>query len=132
MLLPQLGLITPDDPRYIRTVDVIGKELSRNGFMMRYTAPDDFGSPEVAFLACQFWYIDALSRIGRRDEARAMFVELLGHRNSFGILSEDIHPGTRQLWGNIPQTYSMAGIINTAVELSRSWSEAWSDQSGTN
>ena len=132
LLLPQLGLITPDDPRYIRTVDVIGKELSRNGFMMRYTAPDDFGSPEVAFLACQFWYIDALSRIGRRDEARAMFVELLGHRNSFGILSEDIHPGTRQLWGNIPQTYSMAGIINTAVELSRSWSEAWSDQSGTN
>ena len=27
---------------------------------MRYVAPDDFGAPENAFLACNFWYIDAL------------------------------------------------------------------------
>ena len=131
LLLPELGLVRSDDPRYISTVDVIGRELSRNGFMMRYTAPDDFGAPEVAFLACQFWYIDALARIGRLTEAREMFAHLLSCRNAFGIFSEDIHPTTHQLWGNIPQTYSMAGIINTAMGLSRSWEDAWTSSIGT-
>jgi GH15 family glucan-1,4-alpha-glucosidase len=127
LLLPELGLISPQDPRYIRTVDLIGKELSQNGYLMRYTAADDFGSPEVAFLVCQFWYIDALGWIGRRDEAREMFSSLLTKRNAFGIFSEDIHPTTHQLWGNFPQTYSMAGMINSAMLLSRNWDSAWAD-----
>ncbi len=126
LLLAELGLVAADDPRYVATVDAIGRDLGRNGFIMRYTAPDDFGSPEVAFLVCQFWYIDALTRLGRREQAREMFSDVLKHRNSFGLLSEDIHPVTHELWGNFPQTYSMAGIINTAMGLSRPWSEAWS------
>jgi GH15 family glucan-1,4-alpha-glucosidase len=92
---------------------------------MRYTAPDDFGPPETAFLACNFWYIDALASIGRADEGRELFEAILGHRNAFGLLSEDIHPDTSELWGNLPQTYSMAGIINSATRLSSSWEEAW-------
>ena len=59
------------------------------------------------------------------EEARQMFADLLGRRNRFGLLSEDIHPETGQLWGNVPQTYSMAGIVNTGRILSRSWQEAW-------
>jgi GH15 family glucan-1,4-alpha-glucosidase len=93
---------------------------------MRYTAADDFGEPETAFLTCQFWYIDALAAIGRRDEARELFADLLSRRNAFGILSEDIHPVTGELWGNLPQTYSMAGIVNSGMTLSRGWDEAWS------
>jgi GH15 family glucan-1,4-alpha-glucosidase len=54
-----------------------------------------------------------------------MFVDILAHRNVFGILSEDIHPVTGELWGNFPQTYSMAGIINSAMRLSLSWEDAW-------
>ena len=131
LLLPELGLIRADDQRYVSTVETIGRELMRNGLMLRYTAPDDFGEPEVAFLACQFWYIDALARIGRADQARALFTELLRHRNSFGIFSEDLHPDTHELWGNLPQTYSMAGIINTAMGLSRPWVDAWTDHNGT-
>ena len=50
---------------------------------------------------------------------------MLSRTNSFGILCEDIHPASGALWGNIPQTYSMAGIINTGMNLSRSWEEAW-------
>ena len=49
----------------------------------------------------------------------------LKNRNAYGLLSEDIHPDTGELWGNLPQTYSMAGIINTATRLSSSWEEAW-------
>jgi GH15 family glucan-1,4-alpha-glucosidase len=125
LLLPDLGLLPATDERFERTCSMIGKELIRNGFVMRYTAEDDFGLPESAFLVCQFWYIDALAALGRKEEAREMFADILGRRNAFGLLSEDIHPGTGQLWGNLPQTYSMAGIVNTGRILSRSWQEAW-------
>jgi GH15 family glucan-1,4-alpha-glucosidase len=125
LLLPELGLLPASDERFVRTCEVIGKELNQNGFIMRYNAEDDFGRPEAAFLVCQFWYIDALASLGRKDEAREMFADLLSRRNHFGLLSEDIHPATAELWGNLPQTYSMAGIINTGRILSRSWQEAW-------
>jgi len=125
LLFAELGLLSPDDPRFRSAVEAIGRELLRNGRIMRYTAPDDFGVPETAFLACSFWYIDALAQIGRREEAREMFESVLARRNHFGLLSEDIHPVTGELWGNFPQAYSMAGIINTATRLSSSWEEAW-------
>jgi hypothetical protein len=70
-----------------------------------------------------FW-VDALA-IGRRDEARSLFVDLLAHRNAFGLLSEDIHRETGALRGNIPQSYSMAGIINSAMRLSVRWEGVW-------
>ena len=125
LLVSELGLLAPNDPRFVKTCDVIGKELMRNGRIMRYTAPDDFGAPETAFLACNFWYMDALCQIGRRAQARELFDSILADRNAYGLLSEDIHPETGELWGNLPQTYSMAGIINTATRLSMSWEDAW-------
>ncbi|HXP03591.1 MAG TPA: glycoside hydrolase family 15 protein [Stellaceae bacterium] len=125
LLLADLGLIAATDPRFVSTCDAIGRELRRNGRIMRYTNDDDFGAPETAFLVCNFWYIDALAAIGRRDEARSLFIDLLAHRNAFGLLSEDIHPETGALWGNIPQSYSMAGIINSAMRLSIKWEDVW-------
>ena len=125
LLVSELGLLEATDPRFVSTTEAIGRNLMRNGRIMRYIAPDDFGTPETAFLACSFWYIDALARIGRKGEARELFESVLGNRNAYGILSEDVQSATGQLWGNLPQTYSMAGIINTATRLSSSWEEAW-------
>ena len=125
LLLYDLGLLRADDPRFAGTCSAIGRELARNGRIMRYTGEDDFGVPETAFVVCNFWYIDALAAIGRRDAARSLFIDLLEHRNGFGLLSEDIHPQTGALWGNIPQTYSMAGIINSAMRLSIKWEDVW-------
>ena len=99
LLLPELGLLPASDERFVRTCAVIGKELKRNGFIMRYAAEDDFGLPETAFLVCQFWYIDALAALGRKEEAREMFADLLARRNAFGLLSEDIHPIDRRAVG---------------------------------
>lgn len=127
LLLPELGLLPATDPRFIKTCEAISRELVRNGYVMRYTSADDFGLPETAFLACQSWYIDALSAIGQGEAARELFTDLLARRNAFGILSEDLHPTTGELWGNLPQTYSMAGIINNGMILSRNWEQAWAD-----
>jgi GH15 family glucan-1,4-alpha-glucosidase len=90
---------------------------------MRYASPDDFGAPETAFLICRFWLIDALCAIGRKDEARELYVDALNLRNCYGLMSEDVHPGTHEMWGNFPQTYSMAGLILSGLRLSRSWEE---------
>jgi len=59
------------------------------------------------------------------DEARDLFVDALAYRNRYGLLSEDIDPQTGTLWGNFPQTYSMAGLILTAMRLSRSWEDRY-------
>jgi GH15 family glucan-1,4-alpha-glucosidase len=122
-LLPEVGLIRATDPIFLRTVEVLEQRLVRDGIVLRYDHADDFGTPEVGFLVCTFWYIDTLARIGRRDEARALFERALAWRNHVGLLSEDVHPGTGALWGNFPQTYSQVGLILSAMRLSRSWEE---------
>ena len=126
LTMHDIGFIAADDPRFVSTVECIGRHLLRDKHMFRYIAADDFGEPENAFNICTFWYIDALASIGRLDEARDLFENMLSLRNPLGLLSEDIDPETGTLWGNFPQTYSMAGIINAAVRLSRPWEEALS------
>ena len=124
LLLAELGVVEWSDPMYIATVERIGKTLCRGAFLARYAEPDDFGMPEVAFSVCTFWYINALWSIGRKAEARELFAEMLRRRNGVGLMSEDLAPGSGEMWGNYPQTYSMVGIINCAMRLSRSWEDA--------
>ena len=125
LLLAELNFVKPDDPRFIATVDAVGHALRRGDLLMRYDVEDDFGLMHTAFMICGFWYVDALRVIGRKDEARELFENILRLRNSFGLFSEDADFTTGELWGNFPQTYSMVGLINSAVRLSRSWEEAF-------
>lgn len=121
LLMIEVGFIDPKDPRFIATVDALETHLCDGPYMRRYEAPDDFGKPETAFNICTFWRIDALARIGRKEQAREIFNTMLAARNHVGLLSEDTHPVTGEMWGNFPQTYSMVGIINAAVRLSTPW-----------
>jgi GH15 family glucan-1,4-alpha-glucosidase len=121
LLMIEVGFIDPKDPRFIATVDALETHLCDGPYMRRYEAPDDFGKPETAFNICTFWRIDALARIGRKEQAREIFNTMLAARNHVGQLSEDTHPLTGEMWGNFPQTYSMVGIINAAVRLSTPW-----------
>ena len=125
LLLYEVGFLAPDDPRFISTLAAVEQDLIHNGNLFRYKTRDDFGWPETAFNVCTFWYIDALSAVGRKDEARALFERLLAARNHVGLLSEDIDPATGELWGNFPQSYSMVGLIVSAMRLSKTWEEAF-------
>lgn len=124
LLLNDIGLIASEDPRFIATVEAIGRELRHGDSLYRYVAADDFGEPETSFTVCTFWYIDALAAIGRSEEARELFERLLARRNHVGLLSEDLAFGDGEAWGNFPQTYSHVGLIIAATRLSRSWQEA--------
>ena len=123
--LSELGFVAADDPRFVATVNAIERELRRGDFVFRYTEADDFGRPVNAFLVCTFWFIDALAAIGRRDEARALFDKVLACRNRHGLLAEHIDPATREQWGNFVQTYSMVGLIGSAIRLSIRWDQAF-------
>jgi GH15 family glucan-1,4-alpha-glucosidase len=124
LLLADLGFVAADDPRFIATVEAIGRDLRKSDGLFRYIAPDDFGVPETSFTICTFWYIDALAAIGRTEEARALFERVLARRNPLGLLSEDLAFEDGEAWGNFPQTYSHVGLIIAAMRLSRPWQDA--------
>lgn len=121
--LPEIGLIGWKDPRFLATMDAIEHNLMQGQFLMRYRHTDDFGEPQNAFLACSFWWVNALAATGRITEARELFESLLAARSSTGLLAEHIDTETSELWGNFPQTYSMVGIITAAIRLSSPWEE---------
>ncbi len=125
LLLAELGFVPASDPRFAGTVAAIEQDLRCGRYLYRYATPDDFGRPTTAFTICTFWYIDALAAMGRRKEARELFEQMLERRTPLGLLSEDLDPESGVLWGNFPQTYSMVGLINCAMRLSRSWEEAF-------
>jgi GH15 family glucan-1,4-alpha-glucosidase len=120
--LVDLRFLQPDDPRHRETLKALEKHLRRGSNFMRYDQPDDFGTPETAFNFCTFWFIEGLHLIGETEEARRLFEEMLARRNHAGLLSEDVSLTDGSLWGNYPQTYSLVGLINCAVLLSRPWS----------
>ncbi len=120
--LLDLRFISPDDKRFTATLAAVEEGLRRGSHMLRYATEDDFGLPATAFNVCTFWLIEALHATGRIPEARELFEEMLSRRTAAGLLSEDIDPVTGELWGNYPQTYSLVGLINCAVLLSKPWS----------
>ncbi|MGH3963858.1 MAG: glycoside hydrolase family 15 protein [Pseudonocardiaceae bacterium] len=123
LLIPRVGFLPWRDERVIGTVEAVGRELSEDGFLLRYRPGADGGvdglpGEEGAFLLCSFWLADALHGIGRQREARALFERLLGLRNDLGLLSEEYDTRAGRQLGNTPQAFSHVGLVNTALHLS--------------
>ncbi len=121
LLIPQVGFLPPDDPRVIGTVDTIARELTHDGFVLRYdttAAGDGLRGTEGAFLACTLWLADDLHLIGREREARETFERVLDLRNDVGLLSEEWDPVGKRQVGNTPQAFSHVPLVNTARALS--------------
>jgi len=122
LMIPMIGFLPPDDPRMIGTVAAIERDLTVDGFVLRYsTAETDDGLPpgEGVFLACSFWMVDNLRLQGRIDEATTMFERLVALANDVGLLSEEYDPSGKRLVGNFPQAFSHVALINAALGLSR-------------
>ncbi|MQA94406.1 MAG: glycoside hydrolase family 15 protein [Streptosporangiales bacterium] len=123
LMIPEVGFLPYDDPRVVGTIEAVRKELTVEGFVLRYDPNADGGvdglrGEEGAFLACSFWMADALSRIGRGDDALEQFERLLSLRNDVGLLSEEYDPRYNRLVGNMPQAFSHVPLIRTALNLS--------------
>ncbi len=117
LLLPTLGFIEAKDPRFVSTVRAYERLLVKNGLMLRYRHPDDFGATTTAFSICSFWWVEALAMMGELDRAVEVFQQLLSHANPLGLFSEDIDPETGRLLGNFPQAYTHVGLVHAAITL---------------
>ncbi len=122
LLLPVLGFLPGTDPRVVGTVDAVRRELTENGFVVRYRPEtegvDGLPGTEGAFVMCTFWLADALALTGRVGEATDLFERMLGLRNDVGLLSEEYDPVSGRQLGNTPQAFSHVALVNTAVHLS--------------
>jgi GH15 family glucan-1,4-alpha-glucosidase len=104
--------LKPDDPKAKRLLSTLEKALSaENGLFYRYLHQDDFGTPDATFLICAFWYIEALAITNNKNKAIANLTKILKYSNHLSLFSEDVHATSGSQWGNFPQTYSHAGLI---------------------
>lgn len=111
------GLLKPDDPRFIQTVERIGERLLAGTGVYRYRADDGLPGEEGTFLLCTAWYIESLALIGRVREARDLFEAYVRLAGPTGLLAEESDPRLGIALGNFPQAYSHLGLINCAVRL---------------
>lgn len=120
LMIPLVGFLPADDPRVVGTVEAIQRDLHADGLIRRYeseTGVDGLEGREGAFLACTFWFADALHLMGRRDEAEELFEKLLSLRNDVGLLAEEYDPREKRQLGNFPQAFSHVALINTANNI---------------
>jgi GH15 family glucan-1,4-alpha-glucosidase len=121
LLMPLVKFIAPTDPRWLSTLDAITEELVSDTLVQRYhahSAPDGLLGDEGTFSICSFWYVEALTRAGRVDDARLAFEKMLTYANHLGLYSEEIGP-TGELLGNFPQAFTHLALISAAFNLDR-------------
>jgi GH15 family glucan-1,4-alpha-glucosidase len=121
LLMPLVKFIAPTDPRWLSTLDAIGKELVSDSLVYRYdpgASPDGLDGDEGTFSICSFWYVEALARAGRVHEARLAFEKMLTYSNHLGLYSEEIG-SSGELLGNFPQAFTHLALISAAVNLDR-------------
>jgi len=137
LMIPLVGFLPIDDPRVISTMEVIQRDLTYEGLVLRYETlenadVDGLPAGEGAFLLCTFWLVDNLAMAGRHDEALEIFERLLSIRNDVGLLSEQWDNDGQRMLGNFPQAFSHVGLINSAWNLSggRPADARWAEQHG--
>jgi GH15 family glucan-1,4-alpha-glucosidase len=121
LLIPQVGFLPPEDARVLGTIEAVGRALTVEGLVMRYSTAsnvDALPPGEGAFLPCSFWYADCLTLTGRRGEAEALFARLLGLANDVGLLAEEYDPRQKRMLGNFPQALTHMALVNSARLLS--------------
>ena len=119
LLLPLVRFLDPKDPKMVSTVDAIIRELGQDDLVFRYRMEDGFKGEEGAFLACSFWLVSCLAKMGRLREAVDIFEKLQRRANHLGLYSEEIDPKTGEALGNFPQAYTHMGLISAACDLDR-------------
>jgi GH15 family glucan-1,4-alpha-glucosidase len=121
LMMPLQGFIAPRDPMWISTLEAMGRELVSDSLVYRYNpaaSPDGLRGDEGTFSLCTFWYVDALARSGRLEEARLVFEKMHTYANHLGLYSEEIDSTGGQL-GNFPQAFSHLSLISAAINLDR-------------
>jgi len=126
LLMPLFGFLPISDERIVSTIERTVEELSWNGLLRRYRtdqADDGLSGSEGAFLWCSFWLVRNWLRLGRLEDAVALYQRLLGYGNHLGLFSEMVDPVSGEVLGNFPQALTHLAVIVTGLELTRAIEE---------
>lgn len=121
LLMPAVKFVSPSDPRFRSTLAAIEAELVTDTLVFRYHAarsPDGLDGEEGTFSMCSFWYVEALTRTGRLDEAKLALEKMFTYANPLGLYAEEVGLDGAQL-GNFPQAFTHFSLISAAVNLDR-------------
>jgi GH15 family glucan-1,4-alpha-glucosidase len=119
LMMPLAKFVSPTDPKWLCTLEALGRGLVSDSLVYRYdpeVSPDGLAGPEGTFSICSFWYVEALARAGRLDEARLAFEKMLTYANHLGLYAEEIGHTGEQL-GNFPQAFTHLALISAAFNL---------------
>ncbi|MDH6708820.1 GH15 family glucan-1,4-alpha-glucosidase [Kitasatospora sp. MAA19] len=121
LMMPMAKFISPTDPKWLSTLDALTTDLVSDSLVYRYdpqASPDGLRGTEGTFSICSFWYVEALARAGRLEEAQLAFEKMLTYANHLGLYAEEIGPTGEQL-GNFPQAFTHLSLISAAFNLDR-------------
>ena len=119
LMMPLTGFVVPSDPMWLSTLDAMDTELVSDSLVYRYNpsaSPDGLLGEEGTFSICTFWYVDALARSGRLEQARLTLEKMFTYANHVGLYAEEIGLTGEQL-GNFPQAFTHLSLINAAINL---------------
>jgi len=122
LLMPLFGFLPITDERIRSTIERTMEELGHNGLLRRYRTDetdDGLSGSEGAFLWCSFWLVRNLLRMGRLEDATALYQRLLGYGNHLGLFSEMVDSVSGEALGNFPQALTHLAVITTGLELTR-------------
>ncbi len=117
LVVPALGFLPSRDPRVLRTLEVVAKELGDGALLHRYRSGDGLEGGEGAFLLCSFWLVDALAHAGRVGEAEGVLARLLELANDVGLFAEEALPETGELLGNFPQAFTHMAVVTSCAHV---------------
>ncbi len=109
------GMLPPDDPRFVSTVEVVSRDLRVGPAVYRYVHDDGLPGREGGMLICAGWLAESLALIGRYAEARDLLDALVAQTGPTGIASEQYCPEHAIALGNLAQAYSHLAIIQAAA-----------------
>jgi GH15 family glucan-1,4-alpha-glucosidase len=99
-----VGFLPSSDEQVTGTIDGISGDLSRDGFVSRYSTAD--------------------TNVGMSgDEARALFERLIGLSNDLGRLAEEYDVRRRRQVGNFPQAFRHLTLIGAAAAIAAAKAE---------
>lgn len=119
LLMPLVKFLAPNDPRFVSTLAAVEERLVSDSLVFRYDverSPDGLDGPEGTFSLCSFWYVEALTRMGRPDDARLALEKMFTYANHLGLYAEQVGLAGDQL-GNFPQAFTHLSLISAATNL---------------
>ncbi|MCW2830935.1 MAG: glucoamylase [Aeromicrobium sp.] len=121
LLMPMVKFLSPADPRFLSTLAAIEDRLVADSLVFRYDpemSPDGLDGAEGTFSLCSFWYVEALTRAGRLEDARLALEKMFTYANHLGLYAEEVGATGDQL-GNFPQAFTHLALISAAINLDR-------------